>query len=258
MLVAGLVSSVRTLGATPASPAPASPAAGGARSLLLPPLRRDFTRAYATLRPFVNLLGPGGGGVGELGVERYLRAPLKLSLEITPVALAISGGAVGLIAHVRGGVALATDYIEFGLAAGTRAQNFGPGGLSFAAGLRLGALDGLNLTARYGYVLFRNHYDGRLRLALSNGTAAIEAPLAPGLTALLDAGLSLDIWAYVTLGLRHRLRGDGGPGTWFLRGGLGFGWVLDRFPCQYGDPAPCENAAWAMGPALLIGAERRF
>jgi hypothetical protein len=43
-----------------------------------------------------------------------------------------------------------------------------------------------------------------------------------------------------------------------VRGGIGIAWVLDRFPCQYSDPRPCENAAWATGPTVVVGVDRRF
>jgi hypothetical protein len=252
--------------ATPAAQAaaetcPPPPEAGESttlRGLLAPPQRRELTRVRGTARPFLNAIGPGGGAVVNLAVEHYFATPLKLSLELAPAALAVTSGAVGSINHLRVGAAYAGDFVELGLAAGSRVQNFGPGGLSLAAHVRLGALDGFHLALAYGYVLFRNHYTGQATTGFSNVLAAIRIPVLSQLAVVVDGGLSLDVWMFSTLGLEHRLTGQGGAGTWLLRGGFGLAWVLDRFPCQYRDPAPCAAAAWALGPTISLGLERRF
>jgi len=75
---------------------------------------------------------------------------------------------------------------------------------------------------------------------------------------MLEGGFSFDAWVFGTLGLKQHLGPRGRPGTWSVRGGLGYAWVLDHFPCQYSDPTPCEGAAWATGPTLTVGFERRF
>jgi hypothetical protein len=124
--------------------------------------------------------------------------------------------------------------------------------------LRLGALDGLNLQLTYGYALIRNRYTGDDRVAFSNVLAAAEVPLLPRLAATADAGFSFDVWLYGTVGLKHRLRGDGGPGTWIVRAATGLAWVLDGFPCNYRDPSRCEGAAWGVGPTVAVGVDHRF
>jgi hypothetical protein len=53
-------------------------------------------------------------------------------------------------------------------------------------------------------------------------------PVSRRLALQLDTGLSLDTWAFATLGLRHRLFGDGGPGTWFVSGAFGLAMVIDK------------------------------
>jgi hypothetical protein len=228
------------------------------RALLAPPQRRGLTRVSLNVRPFFNLLGPGGGALGDLAVEHQFAAPWKLSLTLAPVALAVQPGAVGSINHLRVGAAYSGDFLELGASIGSRVQNFGQGGLSLAAHLRLGAQDGLHLALTYGYAVVRNYYTSRVNVGFSNIVAAAAIPLLPRLALTAEAGFSLDVWAYTTLGLRHRLVGDGGPGTWFLRGGFGVAWVLDRFRCDYRDPSPCQGAAWAMGPTIAVGVERRF
>jgi hypothetical protein len=230
----------------------------GVRALLAPARPRGLTRAHGTVRPFFNLIGAGGGAIGELAVEHYFELPLKIGAEVSPAAVAVQPGAGGAITHLRLEAAFASDLLEAGLAAGTRTENLGPGGISLAARLRLGALDGLNLRLTYGYAVIRNRYTDATRVAFSNVVGTLEVPLGTGLALVVDGGFSFDVWLFGTLGLRHRLAGQGGPGTWIVRGGFGVAWVLDRFPCQYRDPDRCQGSAWGVGPTIAFGLERRF
>jgi hypothetical protein len=95
-------------------------------------------------------------------------------------------------------------------------------------------------------------------VAFSSVVTTVEVPLRDGLALVADGGFSFDVWLYGTLGLRQRLAGRGGPGTWIASGGFGVAWVLDRFPCQYRDPQRCQGSAWGLGPTISFGLERRF
>jgi hypothetical protein len=227
--------------------------------LLAPPLERGVTRFQLMVRPFVTLSGQGGGAITDIGVDHYLaRLPLKLSLGVTPLAFALESRAGGAITHVRVGAAYAADYVEVGLAAGLRWQDNGPPGWSFAGTLRLGALDGLRLTAIYGYVLTRNYYTDRPTLAASHARGEIAVPVHRQITLVLAAGASYDAWLYADIGVQHRLARHGVLSPWTVRGALGFAWILDRFPCRYEDPRPCRESAWGVGPTIGFGVERRF
>jgi hypothetical protein len=231
---------------------------GEVEALLAPPRPRGVTRAHGVLRPFFNLIGAGGGAIGDLAVDHYFELPLKVGAEISPAAVAAQPTGGGAITHLRLEAAFASDLLEAGLAVGGRTENFGPGGISLAGRLRLGALDGLNLRLTYGYAVIRNRYTDQTRVAFSNVVSTIEVPLATGLALVVDGGFSFDVWLYGTLGLKHRLVGRGGPGSWIARAGFGVAWVLDRFPCQYRNPERCEGSAWGVGPTLAFGVERRF
>jgi hypothetical protein len=87
---------------------------------------------------------------------------------------------------------------------------------------------------------------------------ALEVPVHPALSLVAEAGFSFDAWFFATVGGKHHLGRRGAPGTWSVQGGLGIAYVLDRFPCQYSDPRPCQNAAWATGLAVVLGLDRRF
>ena len=83
-------------------------------------------------------------------------------------------------------------------------------------------------------------------------------PLTERLALQIDGGLNLEAWIYTTVGLRQRLRGDGGPGTWFVNAGLGAAWVTDRSGCNYDADIPCRPSAMSFGPTIAFGFERRF
>jgi hypothetical protein len=224
-----------------------------------PPLPRGTTRVHATVRPFLSVLGQGGGAIADMAVEHYFaRAPLRLSLELAPLALAVEADGPGSIGHLRLGGAFASDYIELGASIGSRIQHYGGSGISMAGFLRLGALDGLRFTLSYDYVLRRNPYTAALRIGLSNVLAALQVPLSARLALFTEGGLSADRWIYASAGLRHRLVGNGGPGTWIIAGSFGVAWVVDRPECPYPDTGWCLDAAWAAGPTLGLGLERRF
>jgi hypothetical protein len=244
---------------TRAAPATETVAEPAPPSLFMPPLRRGSTRATATLRPFFNMAGPGWGAINDFALEHYLsRVPLKVFATVSPLAFATGASSTGVISHARLGGAFATDLLELGLSFGGRFQRFGEGGFSLSAALRLGALDGLSFRADLTYAIVRNYYTGRVIVPVSSLLAALEIPVHPALTLVAEAAFSFDAWLFANVGAKHHLGPRGAPGTWSVRGGIGIAWVLDRFPCQYSDPRPCENAAWATGPTVVVGVDRRF
>jgi hypothetical protein len=235
------------------------PARAGADGIpWTPPRPRGTTAVTATVRPFVHLLAPGWGALSHLRVAHYFERPLVLSVEASPLALVVESGGGGAIAHLRAHAAYVDDVLEVGVGLGGRLQRWGQSGLSLAGVLRLGALDGLHASLEYVYSLVANYYTRRRRLLFSNVSGNIAVPLGTRTAAELEGGLGFDFWLYGTLGLRHRLRGEGGAGTFDIRAGAGLAWIVDRFPCQYQDPTPCVGAAGAVGPTITAGIERRF
>jgi hypothetical protein len=242
----------------PAVPPPEMPDTVVVHPVVASDRPRGMSRVYGTIRPFFNVLGQGGGAIGDLAVDHYFTFPLKLGIELSPTAVAFQPGGSGAVSHLRLEAAFATHYLEVGAAVGGRMENFGPGGISLAARLRLGALDGLNFRLTYGYAVIRNHYTGKTRTAFSNVIGTLEVPLTPRLALSIEGAFSFDVWLYGTVGLKHLFIGNGGPGSWIVRGAFGVAWVLDRFPCQYSDPGRCNGAAWGVGPTISLGVEHRF
>jgi hypothetical protein len=220
---------------------------------------RGLTRLRGNVRPFFSMVGQSGGAIFDFTAEHYFAdLPLRLSIELAPLALAIEGDGTGAIGHLRLGAALATDHVEIGASAGSRLQNYGASGISLAGFLRLGRLDGLKLTMTYGYVLARNQYTGIPVVGLSNAMMTVDIPLSARTALYFEAGGSGDLWVYGSGGLRYRIGGSAGASTWVVSGALGVGWVIDRPACQYPGTGWCQDSAWAMGPTMGFGLERRF
>lgn len=236
---------------------PAAPM-GAAEALLLPPLQRSMTRIHGTVRPFFIVDGPGGGAISDLAIEHYWKQPWKLGVELSPLALVGEPEGLGAIAHARVRAAFATDYLEVGIGVGARMQHFGPSGWSVAPMVRLGALDGLNLRIELGYSLIRNYYTRRAQFAWADVIGELDVPVTRRLAVTVEGAYGFDLWVYATLGLKQRIYGNGGPGTTIVGTAFGAAWVVDRFPCQYGDVAPCRGAAQGVGPTVALSLERRF
>jgi hypothetical protein len=257
-------------GAPPDLRAPTPTAAGAATettvartvtplpSLMAPPRPRNLTRVETTWRPFLGFVGNSWGTIGQARIEHYFDRPFMLGAELAPVAFASAGDGVGAATHARLIAAYVTDYLSLGLGVGARLQRFGQSGLSIAPSLRLGSLDGLHLELTYTHSIARNKYTDKPTVGFSNALANIQVPVARRVALRLDLGLSLDTWAFVTLGARTRLHGDGGPGTWFLSGGFGLAMVVDQSGCNYTATVPCGPSATSYGPTVSVGLEYRF
>ena len=200
------------------------------------------------MQPFLGLTGNSWGSLGEARYEHDFRFPLTLGIELAPVAVASSGDGTGALAQARLTAALNLRYLAVGLGVGGQLQRFGRNGLSLAPTLRLGRRDGLNLSVEYAYSVAANKYTGQRTIGFSNIVGTLRVPLTDRLSLQLDGGLNLQAWAFTTVGLRHRLRGDGGPGTWFVsarpRRGLdqrpgGAATTRRRFPAA---PRRCPSA----------------
>ncbi len=229
-------------------------------AVFLSPQWHGMTRVTATARPFINLLGPGYGLLFSATADRYFSAPFRLGVEVAPLGLIENPEGTGAVAHLRGVAAYTGDYFEVGVAAGMRLQRFGQSGFSVAALLRLGSLDGLSLSLENAYVLSRDTYTGNLGFALASFSGEINLPITARLQVQLAGGYGVDEWAYGTVGLRHYLRGGGGPGTLILSAAFGGVWVTDQATCRYDLPDPCQGmtSTWGFGLTTTFGFDLRF
>jgi hypothetical protein len=219
---------------------------------------KGLDRVVLEIQPFLGLTSNSWGSLGQLRYEHYFRAPLLVGVELSPFALASSGEGLGALAEARVHAAFATKYLAVGLGVGEQLERFGRNGLSIAPTLRLGKLDGLGLSLEYAYSVAANQYTGRRTVGFSNVLGAFRVPLAERVALQVQGGLNLQSWAFFMIGVRHRLTGDGGPGTWFVSGAFGAAWIADRSPCNFDAEVPCGPSALSFGPTIGFGLERRF
>jgi hypothetical protein len=222
------------------------------------PASTELNRFELRVQPFLGLTSNSWGSLGEARFEHDFRFPLTLGIELAPVALVQSGNGTGALAQARLTAALNLRYLAVGLGVGGQLQRFGRNGLSIAPTLRLGRRDGLNLSVEYAYSIAANQYTGQRTIGFSNIIGTLRIPLTDRLSLQFEGGLNLKAWAFTTVGLRQRVRGDGGAGSWFLSAGLGAAWLSDQGSCNYEAVIPCGPSAMSFGPTIDFGLERRF
>ena len=220
--------------------------------------RPELNSFELKLQPFLGLTSNSWGSLGEARFEHDFRFPLTLGIELAPVAVAANGNGTGALAEARLTAALNLRYLAVGLGVGGQLQRFGRNGLSIAPMLRLGRRDGLSLSVEYAYSVAANQYTGQRTIGFSNIIGTLRIPLTERLSLQIDGGLNLQAWAFTTVGLRDRVRGDGGPGSWFISAGLGAAWISDQGGCNYDAVIPCGPSAMSFGPTIDFGLERRF
>jgi hypothetical protein len=216
------------------------------------------------LRPFVAVNGVGGGALAELALDLRLKAPFHFSVNISPMGFgAQKGHGVGSFT----GYALVgydTRYGELGLGIGAQTINYvtaqKPGtGTVFPLFARIGAVDGLHLSARADLTLiYREYVLGSLRLDA-------RAPVAQGMWLDASVGFGKAGYTLAELSLRRLLHGNGHAGSTFLNLGAGMsGLTRERChdpPPELGifDPSPvCQGKVQPLGIHLAAGLERRF
>jgi len=224
----------------------------------LPAASTELNRFELKVQPFLGLTSNSWGSLGQARYEHDFRFPLTLGIELAPVAVAANGNGTGALAQARLTAALNLRYLAVGLGVGGQLQRFGRNGLSIAPTLRLGRRDGLSLSVEYAYSVAANKYTGQRTIGFSNIIGMLRIPLTDRLSLQIDGGLNLQAWAFTTVGLRDRVRGDGGPGTWFISAGLGAAWISDQGSCNYEAAIPCGPSAMSFGPTIDVGVERRF
>jgi hypothetical protein len=225
-------------------------------SLTAPPRVGGIWGAEAMLRPFAALDELGAGMMLSLSIGRRFTNNFHLRAVLDPLALADVEGKESVSA-VHGALLASYDshYFEMGLGLGGQTVNEAPGilpgsGLSVAQLIRLGAQDGLNISARTSIVLFHSQFD------FGGMVASMQIPVSRGYWLLLGGGGGNVGYGFGEFGLRAMLRGNGQRGSRFLTVTAGGAAVFSSGPCREFDP--CELPTTYGGPRAGLGYERRF
>ncbi|HSS39420.1 MAG TPA: hypothetical protein VLT58_11680 [Polyangia bacterium] len=245
------------LAATPAAGAGDTPTVSRTVEIPADGARPAANRVELELRPVLGLTANSWGGLGELRYAHDFRAPLTVGIELAPFSVVSSGEGPGTEIQARLHAAYSTTYLAVGLGVGGQLRRFGRNAVSLASTLRLGRLDGLSLTLEYAYAVAANKYTGRRTIGFSDVLGRVQVPLTDRLMLRLEGGLDLQSWVFTTVGLRHRIIGDGGAGSWFVSAGFGIAGIEDRASCD--NPAlACGRSALSFGPTISFGLEHRF
>ncbi len=252
---------------------------------LTPPRVPELIEVAFNLRPFLALGTFGFGTVSDGSVGYRTANNLHLQGLFEPIGLGLSDEGNVVALSTAGVVAYDTPLFEVGLGLGWSAVNDaidddsfeadlaagGDGlttdfdnvrsGLAIVQTIRLGALDGLNLSARNSFLFFKGqfHYGGT--------NASLQAPVSDRYWLMLGGGGGIAGYGYGEVGLRVLLVGNGDHGSLFLTprlGGAGlFGEVVkegvaleDCFGRIDSDGTCVEEIEYA-GPMIGLGLEWR-
>ena len=225
-------------------------------SLSAPPRVSDVWTLELMARPFAALGELGGGALISGAFGRRL-GHLHLQGVVDPLAFgdvqsknAIGAANTALIASYD------SQYFEMGLGFGVQTVNstdffVAPGsGLAALQLIRLGARDGLNISARTNIVLFHSQFQ------FGGMIASGQIPVTRGYWLLLNGGGGSIGYAYGEFGLRVLLDGDGLAGSKYLTVTAGGAAVFRTGVCPLSEP--CQDSAAYGGPMAGIGGEWRF
>lgn len=209
-------------------------------SKLAPARRGGLLSIEGTLRPFLPIETLGFAMLGDLALTYRFDAPIYVRAEVRPFGVIVgnvrNSGAFG--GFVQGGYD--HQYFAVGLGVGAlfngEYQTVWTGetsvtdrdeALDFAVtqNARLGAVDGLSLTIVNAFSLDAD--DDRWQFGFFEGTAQVALGTRTWLLASGGGGARAG-YVFVELGLRRLLRGDGGPGSLFLKPAVGLAGIDPR------------------------------
>jgi hypothetical protein len=224
-------------------------------SLSAPPRVSNLWNLELMARPFAALDELGGGALlsGALG---YRFNHLHLQALVDPLAFADVQNN-NSVAAINVGVAASYDsqYFEMGLGLGAQTVNeagflLQPGsGIAALQLIRLGALDGLNISARTSIVLFHSEFQ------FGGMVASGQIPVTRGYWLLLQGGGGNVGYGFGEFGLRVLLAGNGQTGSKFLTVTAGGAGVF-KSGCEQ-QFFSCESTSYG-GPMAGVGGEWRF
>lgn len=226
-------------------------------SLSAPPRVGDVWSLDVTARPFAALDELGAGILLSAAIGRRFASNFHLRAVLDPLAYAnvkdkrsVKAVNAALLASYD------SQYFEMGLGVGGQTVNdteffLSPGsGLAVAQFIRLGALDGLNITARTSVVLFHSQFD------FGGMVGNMQIPVGRGYWLMLGGGGGTVGYGYGEFGLRALLQGNGHAGSRFLTVTAGGAAAFKSGSCEVF--SACTESLSYGGPMAGVGYEARF
>jgi hypothetical protein len=232
-----------------------------------PPSLADAARpasvwhARLSIRPFIALGDTGFGDLSDAAVGYRFAQPVHLQLVLDPLGVAFGRSGDAAFGVVSGMALVSWDMraFEVGLGPGVSTINnattssptgrnkrdVGPG---IAEVLRLGAVDGVNFTARSLIVL-----DDADHFAFASFHADLQAPVGSTTWLIITGAGGISQYLLLEAGMRVLVQGNGTQGSLFLTPTIGFaGLQADRTQLQ------TTRRVEAYGLAIGLGAEWRL
>ncbi len=228
--------------------APLAAPAGGV-DLIMPERVGGIWRVGASADLFLPIGTIGVGGLLDAYVTRHFDGPFMLRAQISPLAFALvdTGGGSAFGAHLLFG--LDTQFLELALGVGASTTDAADSAFSLLQSLRIGALDGLHLAVQTDvFVLDKQFEFGAV-------SGSLQIPVKEGWWLLLRGGGGPMGFAFGDVGVRYRVSGDGGAGSFFLQGMLGGVALFGGYVCSSTGYCSSQDSG---GPALGVGVEWRL
>ena len=241
-----------------------------------PPRTAGVTEYTLTVRPFLAIGALGGGAIMDASITHRFDSALALDLMLSPLGFVATnqGGAGAFAAH--GLVSYDSRVFQLGLGLGLaragelpndapyqlRVDEKAPAtgvGVSAAQLVRLGARDGLSLTAMTNFMV----QDGAFRFGGLN--AQLQLPVSMLLSdswLIMRGGGGLPGHIFGELGLRTLIQGSGHAGSFLVTPTIGAATVSEDVyePCQESfDPNVnrCRSSVTYGGPMVGVTLEWR-
>jgi hypothetical protein len=261
-----------------------------------PGYERNLNRLRARVAPFLGIDTLSAGMVTSAMYDRTFNFPMRLEAGFSNIGF-VFGEDFAAPFHFNVVPSYDTDYFEVGLGAGyVYSSDDRRRGASFLQKVRLGTVDGLNVTVHNSFVYQRGHlprwfgsgYDSSPSLKIGadcspnsddeeltnyefnwegiDGTVSI--PVTSRVTLISDWSFSNAGWFYGDIGIRTLVMGNGGHGTLIIPVTIG-GVMIDNF-VPSGDKTYCnsDSNTYATyqdydtksygGPVVSIGIDYRW
>jgi hypothetical protein len=226
-------------------------------SRIAPPRVPGVWSLSAIIRPFFVLDQFGVGTLNELAASyRAQGVPLRFQLLSSPLGFSSADDGSTFSAAGMALLSFDTRLFELGLGAGAQTINDSEyesgSGITVAQTLRIGSLDGLNLTIRNDISLFHREFE----YSAFNGLA--QVPVADRGWFLLQGGGGTVGYGFFEVGGKVLVAGNGSKGSLFLRGTIGYAALYettDDFVFNPGDSF--QSDLEHTGPLVGFGVEWR-
>ena len=161
-------------------------------------------------------------------VAYEFKFPLKISVELAPLIAVLGKPHSGVAGNVLFTAAYSSRFFELGFGVGYQGVAYGRSGGVIGQTIRLGAIDGLNLTFMNQLVWSDDNSDGEQRFMVGSLSGQINIPLVSRVSMFFSGGGGSQRYGYGDAGVRIYVHGTGGPGTIIISSSLGMAYIVSE------------------------------